>query len=257
MPRFSANLGFLWPDRPLLDRIEAAAEVGFRAIELHWPYDVPPRDLRDRAALLGLEILALNTSLGSMPGDFGLGALPGRELEFRSGFAQALGYAAEAGIGAIHVMAGVVPQDLRAKGRETFLDNLRAILPAAENAGITLLLEPINRRDRPGYFYDRIEEAVAIIKAVGHPQIKVMFDCYHVAITEGDVLGHLARNFSDIGHIQIAGVPSRAEPDDGKLDYREVFATIDQLGYRGWVGAEYKPRGDTDAGLHWMKTLPG
>lgn len=256
MPRFSANLGFLWLDRPLLDRIDAAARAGFRAIELHWPYDVPPRILRERAARQGVTLVGLNTPLGTMPGDFGLGALPGRQAEFRSGFDQALVYAVEAGIGAIHVMAGVVPVERRAEARETFLANLRAILPAAEQAGITLLLEPINRKDRPGYFYDHIDEAISLISALDHPALKVMFDCYHVGTTEGDVLARLAAAMPHIGHIQIAAVPSRAEPDEGTLDYAEIFVEIDRLGYRGWVGAEYKPRGATDGGLGWMASLP-
>jgi 2-dehydrotetronate isomerase len=257
MPRFSANLGFLWLDRPLLNRVDAAARAGFRAIELHWPFDVPPRNLRERAGEHSLQILALNTPLGTRPGDFGLGAVPGRELEFRSGFDQALAYATEAGIGAIHVMAGVVPEEDRAAARETFLANLRAILPSAGAAGVTLLLEPINRKDRPGYFYDRIDEAISLMGALDHPALTVMFDCYHVGTTEGDVIARLAAVMPRIGHIQIAAVPNRAEPDEGTLDYRAVFAAIDRLGYRGWVGAEYKPRGETDAGLGWMKALIG
>lgn len=252
MPRFSANLGFLWTDRPLLERIDAAARAGFRAVELHWPYEVPAKTLRARLVEQGLTLVALNTPVGSRPGDFGLGAVPGREAEFRGGCGQAIAYALDAGAGAIHVMAGLVTAENGAHARLTFLDNLRAILPAAEKAGLTLLLEPINRRDRPGYFYDRIAEAVAIVEALGSPAVKVMFDCYHVGITEGDVSGLLERHFGRIGHVQIAAVPSRAEPDEGTLDYTSVFATLDRLGYAGWVGAEYKPRGDTDAGLGWM-----
>lgn len=254
MLRFSANLGFLWPELPLLDRIDAAARAGFRAIELHWPYDIPARTLRARAAQHGLAILGLNTPTGSKPGDFGLGAVPGREAEFRGGFGQAIAYATDAGIGAIHVMAGVPPEGQAALARQTFLDNLRAILPAAEKAGVTLLLEPINRKDRPGYFYDRIEDAAGIIAALGSPQVKVMFDCYHVGITEGDVIARLTRHLPIIGHVQIAAVPSRAEPDEGTLDYAQVFDALDHIGYAGWIGAEYKPRAGTDAGLGWMKS---
>jgi hydroxypyruvate isomerase len=255
MPRFSANLGFLWSDRPLLGRIDAAARAGFRAIELHWPYEVPAADLKARAERHGLSILALNTPVGAQAGDFGLAAVPGREDEFRQGFRQAMDYARAAGIPAVHVMAGVTQSGQEAAARATFLANLKHITPLAEQAGVTLLLEPINRKDRPGYFYDRIDDAAGIITAIGSPALRIMFDCYHVGLTEGDVLARLEAALPLIGHIQIAAVPSRAEPDEGILDYPAVFAAIDRLGYQGWVGVEYRPRGDTDSGLGWMRTL--
>lgn len=257
MPRFSANLGFLWPDRPLLDRIDAAARAGFRAIELHWPYDVPADAIRRRAAARDLEIVALNTATGSRPGDFGLGAQPGREREFAASFDEALAYAETLRASAIHVMAGVVWPGEEAAARETFLANLKRIAPLAERAGLTLLLEPINRCDRPGYFYDRISEAAAIIREIGSPALKIMFDCYHVGMTEGDVIHRMEEFWPLIGHIQIAAVPNRAEPDEGELDYGAVFREIDRLGYEGWVGAEYKPRGKTEDGLEYLRLPAG
>lgn len=255
MPRFSANLGFLWPDRPLLERVDAAARAGFSAIELHWPYDIPADALRRRANLHGLEILALNTATGSQQGDFGLGAILGREREFAVSFDEALAYAETVRAKAIHVMAGVVSPGHEAAALQTFLSNLRRIVPMAERAGLTLLLEPINRRDRPGYFFDRIHEARAIIEELSSPALKIMFDCYHVGVTEGDVIRRMKEHFDQIGHIQIAAVPSRAEPDEGELNFSTVFAAIDRLGYTGWVGAEYKPRNDTDSGLRWRSKL--
>jgi 2-dehydrotetronate isomerase len=255
MPRFSANLGFLWSDRPLLERVDAAARAGFRAIELHWPYDVSAAELKARAEHHGLAILALNTPVGVQAGDFGLAAMPGREDEFRRGFRQAMDYAGAVGIPAIHVMAGVVAPGRERLAHATFMENLGAIAPLAEKAGLTLLLEPINRKDRPGYFYDRIDEAARIIDIIASPALKIMFDCYHVGVTEGDVTGRMREFWPKLGHIQIAAVPSRAEPDEGVLDYREVFTVIDQLGYTGWVGAEYKPRSDTDLGLEWLHAL--
>jgi hydroxypyruvate isomerase len=252
MPRFSANLGFLWPELTLLERIEAAASAGFRAVELHWPYDVPAQELRDVAARHRLAVLALNTPVGSQPGDFGLAAVPGREAEFRTGFEQARIYALQAGIPAIHVMAGVVEPGSAEAARATILDNLAFAARAAEQHGLMLLLEPINRKDRPGYFYDRIDEAAHLIGAIGSPALRIMFDCYHVGIAQGDVIARLETALPLVGHIQIAAVPSRAEPDEGTLDYRAVFAAIDRLGYQGWVGAEYKPRGKTEDGLGWM-----
>ncbi len=255
MPRFSANLGFLWPDRPVLERVDAAARAGFRAIELHWPYDIPATILRARAEAQGVAILGINTPVGSETGDFGLGALPGREVEFREAFAMTLRYAEAIGAAAIHVMAGVPPEGQETAARETFLANLRHAAPLAADAGVMLLLEPINRRDKPGYFYDRLADAQTIIDEIGHASLRIMFDCYHVGITEGEVIARLEKHLASIGHIQFASVPNRTEPDEGTLDYRAVFAAIDRLGYAGWVGAEYKPRGPTDDGLGWMRAL--
>ena len=255
MPRHSANLGFLWADRPLLDRIDAAARAGFRAIELHWPYDVPAEAVKAHVQGHGLSLLSINTPLGSREGDSGLGAVAGREAEFLAGFHQAADYASAAGATSIHVMAGLPEGGDLAKARRAFEANLAAISPLAKARGLTLLLEPLNPRDKPGYFYHRIEDAAAIIAGVGHPALKIMFDCYHVQVGQGDVLRRLEAHFGLIGHIQIAAAPSRHEPDEGELDYRTVLAEIDRLGYQGWVGAEYRPRADTDAGLAWRQAL--
>jgi hydroxypyruvate isomerase len=254
MPRFSANLGFLWPERPLLDRIDAAARAGFRAIELHWPYDTPAQAVADACSQHDLTLLGLNTATGdARSGEFGLGALPGREGDFQRAFDQAAAYARAAGAKAVHVMAGVVPPEARAEAERTFAGNLKT---AAEQAGdLTLLLEPINRRDKPGYFYSTTGEAAEIISRVGAANLRIMFDVYHVGISEGDVLTRLARHLPLIGHVQIAAVPSRAEPDEGEIAYRAIFDALDALGYDGWVGCEYKPRGDTDEGLRWLAEL--
>jgi hydroxypyruvate isomerase len=254
MPRFSANLGFLWPDRPLLERVEAAARAGFRAIELHWPYDVPAAAMKEACRRHGLTLLGLNTAVGdAAQGDFGLGAVPGREAEFQAAVEQSVAYCRGSGATAIHCMAGAVPEDRRAQGRETFLRNLETA--AAKADGLTLLLEPINPRDKPGYFYSRVGEAIALIEELGKPNVRLMFDVYHVGVTEGDVLTRLERCLPLIGHVQIAAVPSRAEPDEGEIAYPAIFAALDRLGYDGWVGCEYKPRGDTDAGLAWTERL--
>ena len=251
--KFSANLGFMWPDRPLLQRIDAAAAAGFRAIELHWPYDVPAETVRDACARHGVQLLGINTAVGAQPGDFGLGAQIGRSDDFRAGFDQAATYARAAGATAVHVMAGVVaPQD-KPRAHAQFLENLA--YATAQAPDLTLLLEPINQRDKPGYFYSTIGEAAAIIETVGAGNLKIMFDVYHVGVSEGDVLTRLRRHFADIGHVQIAAVPSRAEPDEGEIAYGAVFAALDQIGYAGWVGCEYKPRAGTNEGLVWLKTL--
>ena len=254
MPRFSANLGFLWPELPLLERIDAAGKAGFRAVEMHWPYDEPEAALREACARNGLTLLGLNTPRGDVAaGENGLGAVPGREEAFRADFDRAAAYAEAVGATAMHVMAGFVPPEQQAHGERTFLDNLA--YAAAKAEGLTLLLEPLNPRDAPGYFYHTLAEAAGIIEKAGIPALKIMFDVYHVGVTEGDVLTKLRRYAGLIGHVQIAAVPSRAEPDEGEIAYRAIFDELDRLGYAGWVGCEYKPRGKTGDGLSWTETL--
>lgn len=254
MPKFSANLGFLWTDRPLLDRISAAASAGFRAVELHWPYDVPAELVKKSCEKHGLELLGINTPVGDAAnGDFGLAALPGRQLDFAESFHQAADYARQSGASSIHVMAGVVDQAADPDAANVFAENLT--FAAGVAADLTLLLEPINQRDKPGYFYSTIAEAAALIGRVGAPNIRIMFDVYHVGVSEGDVLKRLEYHLPMIGHVQIAAVPSRAEPDEGEIAYGAIFTALDRLGYPSWIGCEYKPRSRTDEGLHWMDTF--
>jgi hydroxypyruvate isomerase len=256
MTMLSANIGFLWAELPLLGRIDAAAGAGFRAIELHWPYDVPAGEVRAACARHGLTLLGLNTPVGdASKGEFGLGALPGREADFAAAMRQALDYAVEAGAGAIHVMAGVTAGLDPASCRETFIANLALFAPEAAMRGLTLLLEAINPRDKPGYFYSRQDEAAEIIAAVGAPNIRLMFDVYHCGVAEGDVTKRLERLFPLIGHVQIAAVPSRAEPDEGEVDYRHIFEVLARLGWNKPIGCEYRPRAGTAEGLGWRATL--
>ena len=251
MARFSANLGFLWSDLPLLERIERAAKSGFKAIELHWPYDTSPESVRDACKRLGLTLLAANTPLGQ-PGESGLAALPGREEDFKQVFKQALDWCVAAGASAIHVMPGVIEEHQRAQATQTMITNLQWAADLAAPHGLTLLLEAINPRDKPHYFYSTQAQSNAIREACGRPNIKLMFDVYHVGVSEGDILKKLALYMPHIGHIQIAAVPSRAEPDEGEVNYPVVMQQIDALGYTGWIGAEYKPRAAVEAGLVWM-----
>lgn len=250
--RLSANLGFLWPDRPLLERVDAAAAAGFGAIELHWPFEVPPERVREAVARNRIALLALNTAVGN-PGEFGLGALPGREADFQATVDQALDYCRRAGGTGIHAMAGVVHHQERAAAKRALVKNLRVAADKAD--GLTVLIEPLNRRDRPGYFYDTIAEAIAVIEDVGAPNLRLMFDCYHVGLVEGNVIQWLERAIRYVGHVQIAAVPTRHEPDEGELDYRAVFDALARLDYDGWIGCEYRPRGDTVAGLKWIDVL--
>lgn len=254
MPKFSANLGFLWPDRPLLERIDAAAAAGFKAVELHWPYAVAAEAVKQACASRGLTLLGINTPPGNVQnGDFGLGAIAGRQSDFLAGFEQATTWARLAGASSVHIMAGVVKPEDKAAARAVLYENL--IIAAARAPDLTLLLEPINQRDKPGYFYSTLGEAAVLIDATGAANIKIMFDVYHVGISEGDILTRLERHMPQIGHVQIAAVPSRAEPDEGEIAYGAIFSALDRLNYAGWVGCEYKPRGDTDEGLAWPETL--
>ena len=254
MARFSANLGFLWGDLPLLERIDRAAAAGFAAVELHWPYDTPAHAVKDGCARHGLTLLGINTPLGNTSiGESGLAALPGREAEFRSTFNSTLQWCLQSGASAIHVMPGVIHASERDAARDTLVRNLQYAADQMAPHGLTVLLEAINHRDKPGYFYARQSESNAIREATGRDNVKLMFDVYHVGVAEGDILTKLAEYFPHIGHIQIAAVPSRAEPDEGEVRYEAVIREIDRLGYAGWIGCEYKPRAPVEAGLKWMQ----
>lgn len=254
MPKFSANLGFLWTELPLLERIEAAAGAGFRAVELHWPYDTAPELVRDACLANAVTLVGINAPRGDVSkGDFGLGALEARRAEFEASIGQAVTYAGIAGASAIHVLAGIVDPADRPRAREIFAENLAwATLQAPE---LTLLLEPINQRDAPGYFHSTTTEVASLIETVAAPNLRLLFDVYHAAISEGDILTRLEKLMPIIGHVQIAAVPSRAEPDEGEIAYPAIFEALDRLGYRGWTGCEYRPRAGTDAGLGWVDRL--
>lgn len=251
MTQFSANLGFLWTELPLPDAIRAAAAAGFGAVECHWPYEIPAEDVRTALTETGLKMLALNTVRGNA-GENGLSALPDRQDDARRAINQAIGYARRIGAHRIHVMAGI------AQGRDahdTFVANLRYACGAAAGHRITILIEPLNANDAPGYFLNTLAQAADIIAEVGRDNLKLMFDCYHVARTEGDVARNLQEYLPMIGHIQFASVPARAEPDGGDLDYAEIFALLDRLGWHQPLGAEYRPSREAANSLGWMQTL--
>jgi hydroxypyruvate isomerase len=254
--RFSANLGFLWADRPLPARIEAAARAGFRAVEMHWPYDVPASDLAAAARRWDVTLLGINTAPGNLAaGEWGLGAIPGREQDFQGTVDQSIEYCRSSGATAIHAMAGNVARSDRERARAVFAANLRVAAAKAFKHQLTLLLEPLNPNDNPGYFYATLREAVTLIEELALPNVKLQFDVYHVARSEGDVLAKLDKYRAHIGHVQIASVPARAEPDEGEIAYPVIFAALEKLKYEGWVGCEYRPRGDTDQGLGWMDRM--
>lgn len=256
MIRFSANLGFLWPDRPLLERIAAAGRAGFKAVELHFPYDTPATETKAACAEAGVKLLGINTNVDPRPGGhLGLAAVPGREADAAALIEQSIAYAKDAGGTAVHVMAGRVAEAERTAGTETLVANLTHAARLAAAHGLTVLVEPLNTHDNPGYFYSTIEPAIEIIERVAAPNLKLMFDAYHVGRAQGDVLTRLHKVWDHVGHVQIAAVPSRAEPDEGELNFPAIFRALEELGYDGWIGAEYRPRGDTNTGLSWVKTL--
>lgn len=251
MPRFAANLGYLFTDRPLLARIDAAAACGFQAIELQFPYDVPAAEVKAAIARNNVAVLGINTARGSGEDSFGLAVVPGREAEFDTVFAQALDYISFIGGTAVHVLAGKVEPGERAQAERTFIANLKRAADLAAKRRITLLIEPINARDRPGYFLNAVEHAADIIAAAGKPNIRMQFDFYHAQIVGGDLIRRFNAYLPLIGHLQCGAVPSRHEPDEGEVNYPAVFAAVDAAGYPGWIGAEYRPRAATEAGLSW------
>lgn len=247
--RLSANLGFLWTELPLPDAIRAAAKAGFVAVECHFPYDVYPEHVNAALLETGLPMIGLNTIRGD---GLGLSALVDRELYAQAAIDQAIDYAAKINTKMVHVMAGIANGQA---AHETFLRNLRYALKKAAPHNITLLIEPLSSIDNPGYFLRTTAQAVGIIAEIDDPNLKLMFDCYHVQVMQGDICRRLENLLPVIGHIQIAAVPDRGEPDAGELDYRHILQHIDKIGYDGYVGAEYRPRTSTDAGLSWMRTI--
>lgn len=247
---FSANLGFLWNDRSLPEAIRAAKAAGFDAVECHWPYDFPAADVKAALDETGLAMLGLNTRRGNPgAGDNGLSAIPGREAEAREAIDEAIAYAVAIGTPKIHVMAGFAGG---AAAQATFVDNLRYACTQAASHGISILIEPLNKYDAPGYFLTTTAQAMEIIEMVDAANLQLMFDCYHVQLMEGDLSHKLRDLLPMVGHIQFASVPDRGAPDHGEINYRMVFSAIEALGWSAPVGAEYKPGGDTDATLGWL-----
>lgn len=255
MPRFAANLSMMYPDRPFLDRFAAAAADGFEAVEFLFPYEHAPEVVARQLQAHGLTQALFNLPPGDWAaGERGMACHPGREAEFAATVQQALRYAQATGCQRLHAMAGLLPRGVApAQARQVYVHNLRAAAQALADAGITLLIEPINSRDMPGYFLNLQEQAHDIVAEVGAPNLKVQMDFYHCQIMEGDLTRRLERHFEGVGHIQIASVPDRHEPDGGEVAYAHLFQRLDALGYQGWIGCEYRPAGDTSAGLGWAR----
>jgi len=249
--RFAANLAYLFTERPLLERFGAAVAAGFRAVELQFPYDHAPSAVKAELERHGLTMLGVNTALGRS-GE-GVAAVPGHEQEFATLFKQALDYVVAIGGCQIHCLAGKVPPEQRPAAETTFIRNLARAADVAREHDVTVLIEPINPRDRPDYFLTRAEQAADIIAKVERPNVRIQFDFYHAQIVGGDLIRRFEKHLPLVGHVQIAAVPSRQEPDEGEVNYPAIFAALDRLGYDGWIGCEYRPRGKTEDGLGWAR----
>jgi hydroxypyruvate isomerase len=255
MPRFAANLSMMFNEVSFLDRFDAAAKAGFKAVEFLFPYEHPATEIRRRLDANGLRQVLFNMPPGNWAkGERGIACLPGRQAEFRDGVKQALDYAAALGCPLVHCMAGIVPADLQTTmAAGVYTANLAWAAEHAQGSGVRIVIEPINHRDMLGYFLNTQAQGAAIIEAIGRDRLGLQFDIYHVQITEGDITKRMEQFMPVIAHMQIADVPARNEPGTGEIGWPFVFRRIDELGYGGWIGCEYRPAGETVAGLGWLK----
>lgn len=268
MPRFAANLHYLFTELPFLDRFEAAADAGFRAVEFQVPYDHEPAQLRERLDRHGLRMVLFDAPMGDWSaGDRGLAAVPGREEEFRASLPRAARYAQALDCDLVHVMAGSIKPGIDyAQAERTYVENLRHAAAFFAPLGVRVVIEPINRRmgivqggpsytteGMHGYFLNHTEHACRMIAQVGSDNLFLHLDVYHMQMLEGNLAETLRANLDLLRHVQIAGVPGRHEPDVGEIHYPFLFDLLDQLGYAGWVGCEYRPRAGTLDGLGWAR----
>ncbi|HEV8016704.1 MAG TPA: 2-oxo-tetronate isomerase [Stellaceae bacterium] len=252
MPNFAANLSTLFTELPFLDRFAAARKAGFGAVEFQAPYDFPATDIAARAAAAGVPIVLFNAPMGNAKaGDRGFAAQPGREADFDASIATALDYARALDCRQIHVLAGLATGEERTRQEAVYVANLQRAAPRAAVQGVSLLIEPLNACDNPGYFLNTTRQAIAILDRVAQANVGLQFDFYHCQISEGDLAQH-ARDLSGrYPHVQIANVPGRHEPDQGEVDFAFLFDLLDKIGYGGWIGCEYRPKAGTLAGLGW------
>lgn len=255
MPRFAANLSFQYQEYPFLERFSVAAEDGFKGVEYLFPYAFKPVEIAEHLQKNRLEQVLFNAPPGDWDrGERGIASLPGREEEFREGISIALRYSEILGNRNIHVMAGLIGFDHDVQlHRRTYISNLRYAADKAAEKGRTILIEPINTRDMPGYLLNRQIDAHAIREEVGTANLKIQCDLYHTQIVEGDLEHMLRRWIEHVGHIQVASVPTRNEPDMGEVNYSYLFELLDEIGYDRWIGCEYRPRTTTREGLGWLR----
>jgi hydroxypyruvate isomerase len=259
MPQFAANLSMLFTEWPFLDRFERAAQAGFRFVEFQFPYEVPAEEIRARLDRHHLKAVLHNMPAGNRAaGERGIGCHPDRVEEFRAGVTQAIAYATALGVPRVNVLAGRVPPGVGEPVlRRTLVANLRDAAQAFKQAGLVLLIEPINDIDVPGFYLTRTAQALDLLDEVGADNAFVQYDIYHAQRMEGDVAATLERHLARIGHVQFADNPGRHEPGTGELNWEFLFTHLDRIGYRGQVGAEYKPATTTEAGLGWLRRHAG
>jgi hydroxypyruvate isomerase len=257
MPKFAANLSMMFTELPFIDRFAAAAAAGFEAVEFLSPYEYPPEAVERAARSASLVVSLFNLPPGDWAaGERGITCHPGREAEFRVSVDVALRYAECLGAAKLHAMAGIVPPGAAvAECRTTLISNLKYAAEKLAERDITLLLEAINTRDMPGFLVSTQADCHSICLEAGAANLKMQMDCYHMQVMEGDLATKLRLYAAQCGHIQIAGCPERAEPDIGEIRYEYLFHLIDELGYAGWVGCEYRPRAKTVEGLGWFRDL--
>ncbi|MDR6952096.1 hydroxypyruvate isomerase [Ancylobacter sp. 3268] len=259
MPRFAANLTMLFNEVPFLDRFEKAASAGFTGVEYLFPYDFPVEELVAKLKANNLSQVLHNLPAGNWGGgERGIAIFPERVDEFRAGVDKAITYATALGCPQVNILAGIAPAGAdRELLHNTFVNNLKYAAPRIKEAGLKLLIEPINTRDIPGFFLNYTRQAKAIIEEVGSDNLFIQYDIYHMQIMEGDLARSIEANLAQIAHIQLADNPGRNEPGTGEINYGFLFKHLDAIGYTGWVGCEYKPKGDTAAGLGWISALTG
>jgi len=259
MPAFAANLTMNYPEFGFLDRFDAAARDGFKGVEFLFPYAFPKADVGARVSGNDLRVALFNAPPGDWEGgERGLASLPGREDEFRRAIDTALEYSAVLQNRLLHVMAGLrAPEITHERQMEIYLGNIEYAARQAGSAGLTIVLEAINTRDMPGYFLNYQEDAKKVCDLVNADNVRLQFDLYHAQIMQGDLATRLRTLFDSIAHIQAASVPLRNEPDSGEVNYPYLFGLLDELGYRGWVGCEYRPRASTSEGLEWLAPWRG
>ncbi len=252
MPKFAANLTMMFNEHPFLDRFDAAADAGFEAVEFLFPYAESPEAVGERVRRNRLAVALFNMPPGDWAaGERGLAALPARAAEVQQGLSRALDYAQATGVGRLHLMAGLAPADDPA-ATAAYREAVAFCAGRLAEHGLDLVLEPINGRDMPGYFLNDFGAAERLIRDLAMPNLKLQFDLYHHQIMHGDLATSMRRLLGIIGHVQVASVPSRNEPDGEELNWPFLFAELDRLGYAGFVGCEYRPRGRTTDGLGWF-----
>ncbi len=254
MPRFAANLSTMFAEVPFLERFERAARAGFGAVEFQLPYEYAAADVRARLDAAGLVAVLFNTPPGDAArGERGLACLPGREADFRASIDKAIDYARCLGVPRLHCLAGMVPAGVDAALlRRTLVANLRRACAGFEKEAMTVLIEPLNAFDMPGYYLGRTDQALDLLDEVGAPNLRLQYDLYHAARSGDELAATLERHLARIGHIQLADHPGRHEPGTGTIDFAPLFALLDRLGYAGHVGCEYAPLVATEASLGWL-----